>query len=163
MVPISSQMRAADFGERSKRERYRSNGVPQEIREDTMRNSSVQRLPSTRRNFIKGSAATVAVLASPSIVHAQQNPRLVFANWGGSWEQAMKKAWWEPFTKETGIQVTGATGNTLGRLQAMEDAKAVEWDLVEGLPELARVGAEKGLLEKIDFNVVDRSQLMKRP
>jgi putative spermidine/putrescine transport system substrate-binding protein len=128
-----------------------------------MTNSSVKRLRSTRRTFIKGSAATVAVLANPSFVRAQQSPRLVFANWGGSWEQAMKKAWWEPFTKETGIQVTGATGNTLGRLQAMEDAKAVEWDLVEGLPELARVGAEKGLLEKIDLKIVDRSQLMNRP
>jgi putative spermidine/putrescine transport system substrate-binding protein len=96
-------------------------------------------------------------------VRAQQGQRLVYANWGGSWEQAMKKAWWEPFTKETGIQIVGATGNNLGRLQAMVDAGKVEWDLVEGLPELARVGAQKGLLEKIDFKVVDRSQIMNRP
>jgi putative spermidine/putrescine transport system substrate-binding protein len=126
-----------------------------------MDSSDIRRLD--RRSFLKATAAAGAVVAAPSIVRAQANQRIVYANWGGSWEQAMKKAWWEPFTKETGIQVVGATGNNLGRLQAMVDAGRVEWDIVEGLPELARVGAEKGLLEKIDFNVVDRSQIMNRP
>lgn len=116
---------------------------------------------ASRRTFIAGAAALG--IAAPSLVRAQSSQRIVFANWGGSWEAAMKKAWWEPFTKETGIQVVGATGNTLGRLQAMVDAKRVEWDIMEGLPELARVGEEKGLLEKIDFNVVDRSGIMNRP
>jgi putative spermidine/putrescine transport system substrate-binding protein len=128
-----------------------------------MKKSDIRRLDISRRAFLKTSAAASAVIAAPAIVRAQQNQRIVYANWGGSWEQAMKKAWWEPFTKETGIQVVGATGNTLGRLQAMVDANKVEWDLVEGLPELAQVGAEKGLLEKIDFNIVDRSQIMQRP
>lgn len=115
-----------------------------------------------RRGFLQTAAAGTALIASPSILRAQDNKRIVYANWGGSWEGAMKKAWWEPFQKDTGIQVVGATGNTIGRLQAMVDAKKVEWDLIEGLPELARVGAEKGLLEKLDFNIIDRSQMMKR-
>src|SRR6266540_399151 len=115
-----------------------------------------------RRSLLKASAALGATLAAPSIVRAA-NERIVYANWGGSWEQAMRRAWADPFTKETGIQVVSAGGNTLGRLQAMVDAKKTEWDLVEGLPELGRVGAEKGLLEKLDFNVIDRSQLMNRP
>ena len=115
-----------------------------------------------RRGFLQSAAAGTALIASPSILRAQDNKRIVYANWGGSWEGAMKKACWEPFQKDTGIQVVGASGNTLGRLQAMVDAKKVEWDLIEGLPELARVGAEKGLLEKLDFNIIDRSQMMKR-
>ena len=115
-----------------------------------------------RRSLLKASAALGATLAAPAIVRAA-NERVVFANWGGSWEQAMRKAWADPFTKETGIQVVSASGNTLGRLQAMVDAKKTEWDLVEGLPELARVGAQKGLLEKLDFSVIDRSQMMNRP
>ena len=124
--------------------------------------NSGSKLGMNRRGFLQTAAAGTALIASPSILRAQDSKRVVFANWGGSWETAMKKAWWEPFTKETGVQVVGATGNTLGRLQAMVDANKVEWDLIEGLPELARVGAEKGLLEKLDFNIIDRSQLMKR-
>ena len=112
-----------------------------------------------RRALLAGAAtASLARFA-----HAQANQRMVYANWGGSWEQAMKKAWWEPFTKETGIEIIGASGNTLGRLQAMEDARRVEWDLIEGLPELARVGAQKGLLEKLDFSIIDRGGIMQRP
>ena len=115
-----------------------------------------------RRSVLLSSAALAATFAVPRIAQAA-NDRVVFANWGGSWEKAMRKAWADPFTKETGIQVISASGNTLGKLQAMVEANKTEWDLMEGLPELARVGGEKGLLEKLDFSVIDRSQLMKRP
>ena len=128
-----------------------------------MSNSNSRRPAMSRRSFLQTTAAGAAVIAAPSMVSAQDNKRIVYANWGGSWEAAMKKAWWEPFTADTGIQVVGASGNNLGRLQAMVDAGKIEWDLVEGLPELARVGAQKGLLEKLDFNIIDRSKVMNRP
>jgi len=130
--------------------------------EDEMSSHDVPARKLSRRSLLRTSAALGATFAAPSILRAA-NERVIFANWGGSWEQAMRKAWAEPFTKETGIQVVSASGNTLGRLQAMVDARKTEWDLVEGLPELARVGAAKGLLEKLDFSVIDRSQLMNRP
>src|SRR5262245_7025678 len=116
--------------------------MPMNERETHMNDRNTRR-GASRRNFLIGSAALGATLAAPSHVRGA-NERVVYANWGGSWEQAMRRAWAEPFTKESGIQVVGAGGNTLGRLQAMVDAKKTEWDIVEGLPELARVGAEKG-------------------
>src|SRR5258706_6331258 len=156
----SSPMRAAASGDAQ----HCAEAIGVEKRRETnVSNTDHRRFKITRRSFLKTSAAAGAIIAAPAIVSAQQSQRLVYANWGGSLEQAMKKAWWEPFTKETGIQIVGATGNNLGRLQAMVDAGKVEWDLVEGLPELARVGAQKGLLEKIDFSIVDRSQIMNRP
>jgi putative spermidine/putrescine transport system substrate-binding protein len=117
----------------------------------------------TRRAFlITGAAATGAALLVPGAARAA-NERIVYANWGGSWEKAMRRAWADPFTKETKIQVVSASDNSLGRLQAMVQAGKVEWDLMEGLPELARVGAERGLLEKLDFSVIKRDGMMKRP
>src|SRR5262245_31653304 len=89
----------------------------------------------SRRSLLKASGAVGATLAAPALARAA-NERVVFANWGGSWEQAMRRAWADPFTKETGIQIVSTGGNTLGRLQAMVDANKTEWDLVEGLPEL---------------------------
>jgi putative spermidine/putrescine transport system substrate-binding protein len=115
-----------------------------------------------RRTLLTGMAAASAATIMPSGARAQQG-RVIFANYGGSWEQAMRRAWFEPFTKETGIQVVSASGNALGRLQAMVEAKRTEWDLVEGTPELARLGAERGLLEPLDFKVIDRSQALNRP
>lgn len=116
----------------------------------------------SRRTFLIGAAATGVALLAPGAAQAA-NERIVYANWGGSWEKAMRRAWADPFTKETNIQVVSASDNSLGRLQAMVQAGNVEWDLMEGLPELARIGAEKGLLEKLDFSVIDRSGMMKRP
>lgn len=115
-----------------------------------------------RRTVLAGIAALGATAAGPGALRAA-NDRVVFANYGGSWEQAMKRAWFEPFTKESGIQIVGASGNALGRLQAMVESKRTEWDLVEGTPELARLGAERGLLEPLDFKVIDRSQAVNRP
>jgi putative spermidine/putrescine transport system substrate-binding protein len=115
-----------------------------------------------RREFVGGVAAIGAALAAPQRAVAA-NDRLVFANYGGSWEAAVRKAWIEPFTKQTGIQVVSASGNTLGRLQAMVESGKVEWDLVEGTPELARLGAQRGLLEPLDYKVIDRTELIKRP
>jgi putative spermidine/putrescine transport system substrate-binding protein len=116
----------------------------------------------SRRTLLAGSAAAGTALAAPSIVRAQGAGRIVYACWGGSWEAAMRKAWAAPFTKETGIEVVTVGGNTLGRLQAMVEAGRTEWDVVEGLPDMARVGAEKNLLEPIDFSVVDRGNIMDR-
>lgn len=122
-------------------------------------------LPSPRldrRTVLAGITAAGTAAVMPLNAHAQKG-QLVFANYGGSWEQAMRRAWFEPFTKDTGIQVVSASGNTLGRLQAMVEAKRTEWDVVEGTPELARLGAERGLLEPLDFKIIDRSQAVDRP
>jgi putative spermidine/putrescine transport system substrate-binding protein len=94
---------------------------------------------------------------------AAADERIVFASWGGSWEKAWRKAWAEPFLAETGIPIVNASDNTLGKLQAMVSAGKTEWDLIEGNPELSSVGAEKGLLEKLDFDIIDRSKVMDRP
>ena len=115
-----------------------------------------------RRTVLAGLAATGTAALMPGPVRAQK-AQVVFANYGGSWEQAMRRAWFEPFTKETGIQVVSASGNNLGRLQAMVESNKPEWDIVEGTPELARIGAERGLLEPLDFKVIDKSQAIPRP
>lgn len=115
-----------------------------------------------KREFLTGMAAAGAAAMAPAAAWGADD-RLVFANYGGSWEQAMRKAWMDPFTKETGIQVVSASGNTLGRMQAMVEAGKVEWDLVEGTPDLASVGIQKGLLEPLDFKVIDRSLMLDRP
>ncbi|MGE3150008.1 MAG: ABC transporter substrate-binding protein [Pseudorhodoplanes sp.] len=116
----------------------------------------------SRRTLLAGTAALGATAVMGPTARAA-NERVIFANYGGSWMEAMRTAWFEPFKKETGIDIVNASGNTLGRVQAMVEAKRTEWDLVEGTPELARLGAERNLLEPLDFKVIDRSLMAKRP
>lgn len=126
------------------------------------RDALFQRLLS-RRSFIAGAGAMGAALALPGGRAAAANDQVIYATWGGSWEAAMRRAWADPFTEKTGIPVVTVPGNTLGRLQAMVDAGSAEWDVIEGNPELAVIGARNNLLEPIDFSVVDRSLIMDNP
>lgn len=112
-----------------------------------------------RRKILLGGAALGSALAMPAIVRAADQ-EIVFATWGGSWEEAMRKAWFDPFTAKTGIAVKTITGNTYGKIEAMVKAGRTEWDVVETLPDFQWVGAEKGLLEPIDFSVVDKGAIM---
>lgn len=112
-----------------------------------------------RRDVLKLSTAALATVVAPSILRAQ-TAEIVFSSWGGSWEAAMREAWFKPFTQKTGINVRTVSGNTYGRIQAMVEAGKTEWDIVEVLPDFQWIGAEKKLLEPIDFNVVDRKPIM---
>jgi putative spermidine/putrescine transport system substrate-binding protein len=112
-----------------------------------------------RRQVLKLAGTSVAALAAPGIVRAQAR-ELVFATWGGSWEAAMREAWFKPFAAKTGIEVRTAQGNTYGRIQAMVESGRTEWDIVEVLPDFQWIGAEKKLLEPIDFSTVDKSPIM---
>lgn len=126
-----------------------------------MTNQSEQISPprrgATRRDFLRLGAA--ATLMAPTVLRAQTS-ELVFATWGGSWETAMRDAWFKPFTQKTGIAVRTVSGNTYGRIQAMVEAGKTEWDVVEVLPDFQWIGAEKNLLQPIDFSVVDKTPIM---
>jgi putative spermidine/putrescine transport system substrate-binding protein len=112
-----------------------------------------------RRQVLKAAGVSLATIAAPGIIRAQAN-ELVFASWGGSWEAAMREAWFTPFTAKTGIGVRTVQGNTYGRIQAMVESGRTEWDVVEVLPDFQWIGAEKHLLEPVDFSVIDKSQIM---
>ncbi|MDR0809007.1 MAG: twin-arginine translocation signal domain-containing protein, partial [Gemmobacter sp.] len=63
----------------------------------------------TRRNLLsRGAAAAGAALAAPYYIRpasAQSGGRVIYATWGGSWEEAIRKAWVEPVTAATGLEV----------------------------------------------------------
>ena len=88
-----------------------------------------------------------------------QEKKVVLISWGGVWEEAVKKAFGEPFEKETGIKVVYIGPPDLGKVKAMVEAGKVEWDL--GLSSIAFVGQAEyaNLLEPIDYTVVRKEQL----
>lgn len=119
----------------------------------------------TRREFL--SAAGIAGLAlagaSGRWASAAAKGRIVYATWGGSWEQAIRKAWFDPFTKKGGIEVTTVSGPDYGKIRAMVQAFRTEWDVAETNPDFQWIGQREGLLEKMDFSVIDKSGIMPGP
>jgi len=103
-------------------------------------------LPRLRRRTLLGAAAGLPLLAAPAVLSrpARAAGQVVVRTPGGSYEEAMVKAVYEPFTKETGIEVLKVPA-TAGRLLAMFRSGNIELDVIDAglspIVSLGRMGA----------------------
>ena len=87
---------------------------------------------------------------------------LVLVNWGGDAIKAYNKAYGEPFQKETGIVVKeDGSGPTEGAIMAQYKSGHPTWDIVDADPFSAITLGRKGMIEPIDYSIVDRSKMRK--
>lgn len=83
---------------------------------------------------------------------------ITFVAWGGTTQEAEEEAFGEPFTEETGIEVD-SDNTDYGKFKAMVESGNVVWDVVDVEADFAYKAAEEGLLEELDFSVIDKSEL----
>ncbi|MBW2059299.1 MAG: ABC transporter substrate-binding protein [Deltaproteobacteria bacterium] len=102
--------------------------------------------------------AFVAVLVLTNSGYAAQR-KLVIVGWGGAWEEGIKKAFADPFEKETGIRVIFTGPIDFGKMKAMVESGKVEWDVLQAGDFRILPAAKAGLLEPIDYSIVDKSVL----
>ena len=80
---------------------------------------------------------------------------LVVVSWGGSYQDAQRKAYYEPFEKEFGIKIVEDSPAAEAKVMAMVKAKNVTWDVVDGgAYKLGDLG-NRGFLEELDYNIID--------
>jgi len=84
---------------------------------------------------------------------------MVFTSWGGTTQDAQKQNWADAFTSTTGTNVTQDGPTDYGKLKAMVESKNVAWDVVDVEGDYAVQAGNAGLLEKLDFSVIDKSKL----
>ncbi|MGE0213980.1 MAG: ABC transporter substrate-binding protein [Parvibaculaceae bacterium] len=116
----------------------------------------------SRRDLMKGTAATAAVFAVtgfPAVLRAKPS-RLTIPNPGGAIEEAFKAAYFDTFTKKTGIEISGAPYADTAKIKAMVENNAVDTDVIFTDAADAAVLARQGLLEPIDYGVIDKSKLL---
>jgi len=95
-----------------------------------------------------------ALLASTGLAHAAE---ITVASWGGSFQEAQSKALFEPAEKAMGITVKQETYGGMSDVKLQVTTGKVTLDIVaSGSGSAARAGAE-GLLEKLDYKVIDVS------
>ena len=83
---------------------------------------------------------------------AQAAETISVVTFGGAYETAAKKAWMEPFTKESGVGFAlEAYDGGLAKLSAMVEAKNTTWDLIDLESNDAIAGCDEGLLQKLDM------------
>ena len=86
-----------------------------------------------------------------------QNKTVTIASWGGSYQEAQSKALFEPAAANTGIVVKQETYGGMSDVRLQVSSGAVSLDIVaSGSGSAARAGAE-GLLEPLDYSVIDVS------
>ncbi len=101
-------------------------------------------------------AMTAALLMAAHPAYAKD---LVFTSWGGTTQDAQKAAWADPYTAAGGLAVVQDGPTDYGKLQAMVEANAVTWDVVDVEYDYGLQAAAKGLLEPLDFSIIDKSKL----
>jgi len=87
---------------------------------------------------------------------------LVVVSWGGSFQEAQRKALFEPFVKEFGIKLIEDSPSDQAKIKAMVKTNNVTWDVVDlGSYYPDNLGRE-GYLEPIDYSVVDKTDLLEK-
>ncbi|MCA1971350.1 MAG: ABC transporter substrate-binding protein [Caenispirillum sp.] len=99
-------------------------------------------------------AAASALALSVGATTAQAADSITVASWGGSYQDAQRKAMFEPTAKDLGITVNEATLSSLADVRVQVRSGAVEWDVVDlGATDCA-IGAREGLFEPLDYTVI---------
>ncbi|MFD1725666.1 ABC transporter substrate-binding protein [Rhizobium viscosum] len=84
---------------------------------------------------------------------------MVFTSWGGTTQDAQKSLWAGAWSPQSNIMVTQDGPTDYGKLKAMVEADNVTWDVVDVEGDYAVQAGKAGLLEKLDFTVIDKSKL----
>src|ERR1700741_2351491 len=74
---------------------------------------------------------------------------------GGAWQDAQRKAWFEPFSKETGAKILEQEYlGDLGKVKAMVETGNVPIDLVTVETATVLQGCDAGILERLDYSKI---------
>ena len=118
----------------------------------------ITKLPLPRRRFLRGAAvgASAAALGMSGFGgnRAQAASEIVWAGWGGDYQQHQADSFAVPFTSETGVAVTQVTspGNMVSIIKSQVDASNPEWDVVElTVPEVYAL-VDGGYLEPLTYD-----------
>src|SRR5260370_10571590 len=78
---------------------------------------------------------------------------LAVVSWGGAYQDAQKKVYFEPFKKATGVPLNDESWDGgIGGLRAKVQGGASTWDVVQVESEELAVGCEESLFEKIEYS-----------
>jgi putative spermidine/putrescine transport system substrate-binding protein len=121
----------------------------------------MSRKPVSRRSVLKALGVGSLTGAAPAIIRPAraQPPTLYVNSYGGVWETSWRKAFFDPFTAKTGIQIKTVSPVSFAKLKAQVQTRTYDWDVTNlGDAEYAQAALEN-LLEKVDTSIVKTAEL----
>lgn len=101
------------------------------------------------RLSLTGFVGLASLVASSAMAYAQES--LTITTFGGAFENAATKAWFEPYTAKSGTAIAKEQyDGGLAKLRAMVEASNTTWDVLDLETNDAIVGCDEGLLQKLD-------------
>jgi len=111
-----------------------------------------------KKNLLQGAIATVLAMGASASVLADS---LTFSGWGGALQDAERKAYLEPAAKALGVTIKEDNMDGLAAVRAQVMSGKPKWDVVElGSTECAQAQQE-GLVEPLDYSVIDATHVDK--
>lgn len=111
-----------------------------------------------RRGLLKATAATAAAAGLPLGRASAQGKfagqKVVFASWGGIYQEASKKGYCDSFAQKTGATVIQDGPVDYAKLRTMIQNGSPTWDVVDVTIDFLYNAAKDNLFEKIDTNIV---------
>ena len=87
---------------------------------------------------------------------------LVIASWGGSWQDALRNAWWKPFSEKYGVKIVEDGPPMNPKVIAMVQSGKVTWDICDFAAYRADPLGLGGYLEPLDYSVIDATHVTQK-
>ena len=113
----------------------------------------------SRREFLKYAGTGVILASMPRLSSAAKN-EIVVCSWGGAYQKALRKVYYDPFEKETGIKVQDTAAPEIAKVKAQVDAKNTEWDVIEGGTRWYYVLVNQKLVQPLDLKKIATGDLI---
>ncbi|WOH52465.1 ABC transporter substrate-binding protein [Bradyrhizobium sp. sBnM-33] len=117
-----------------------------------------------RKSFILVGALAVSSLAAAALAPARPafaGDQLTITGWGGAYQVSQRKAYFEPYAKQTGAKIIEEEYNgEISKIRAMVESRSVSWDVFDISSRAAIEACAEGIIETIDWNKLglDRSK-----
>ncbi|GAB4185838.1 MAG: ABC transporter substrate-binding protein [Thalassobaculales bacterium] len=114
-----------------------------------------------RRRFLALAGALGLAGALPAGAARAQAREIVLVNWGGIANQGFGNFYGKPFeAKKPGVKVVmDSSGPSAGKIRTMVESRRVTWDLCDSSASSAFLLGGQGLLEPIDYTLVNKADL----
>lgn len=120
-----------------------------------------QPVNNKRRGVLKAAGGTALAVAAPMVI--AQNKTLVVSDPGGPYTTAYRKAFYDPFEKETGVKIVNVARESqpVAQFTAMVKAKNFVWDVTTlTLQQDIPILEEGGLLEPLGLVPTDFKNML---
>lgn len=117
-----------------------------------------------RRRVLAGGAGAIAVAAGGLPARAQSAPdlkgrRIVFASWGGSYQDAEKVSYCDPFAAKTGATVLQDGPMNNSKFLTMVESGQPIWDVVDVTIDFLYNSVKQNMFEKLDHSKINTNRI----